>query len=368
MDEPRLDVLLRLLAGDHSRRGVVGWLGGVGLGGMLVLLGLSPSAAKRKKRRQRRRRRRNRSSSPPPGNTCTDASCSAVLLAAGDIASCASSGDEATAAILDGLAGTIAALGDLVYDAGTPGEYAACYEPSWGQHRSRTRPAPGNHDYATPAAAGYYGYFGAAAGDPSQGYYSYQLGSWHIVVLNSNCNQVGGCGTGSPQETWLRADLAAHPQTCTLAYWHHPRFSSGSVHGSNLEVAPLWQALYDHGADVVLAGHEHHYERFAPQDGNGQLDLKAGMRQFVVGTGGRSHYGFGVVQPNSEVRNGDTYGVLELTLQPTGYDWRFVPEAGKTFADVGSGVCHGLLEVRVNAEARPSYLKRKGSRGSSAPG
>jgi hypothetical protein len=161
------------------------------------------------------------------------------------------------------------------------------------------------------------------------------------VVINSNCAQVGGCGAGSPQEQWLRADLAAHPAPCTLAYWHHPRFSSGNVHGDHAALEPIWRALYESRADVVLSGHEHNYERFAPQDSLGNLDWDRGIRQFVVGTGGRSHYeGFTPVLPHSEVRNGDTFGVLRLALYPTGYDWQFIPEAGKTFTDAGSGTCH----------------------------
>jgi hypothetical protein len=182
-----------------------------------------------------------------------------ILVAVGDIASCSSDGDEATAALLDGLSGTIATLGDHAYRSGTPQEFADCYDPSWGRHKDRTRPAPGNHDYETSGAAGYFDYFGAAAGEPGKGYYSYDLGTWHIVVLNSNCSQVGGCGEGTPQEQWLREDLAAHPATCTLAYWHHPLFSSGTEHGGNESMQPVWQALYDAGADVVLAGHEHNY-------------------------------------------------------------------------------------------------------------
>ena len=169
-----------------------------------------------------------------------------TLLAAGDIADCSSDGDEATAKLLDGLAGTVATLGDNVYESGTASEFTNCYDPSWGRHKSRTRPAPGNHDYLTSGASGYFGYFGAAAGDPQKGYYSYDLGSWHIVVLNSNCAQVGGCGAGSPQETWLRQDLAAHPTTCTLAYWHHPRFSFGK-YSNDPRTQALWQALYDGG-------------------------------------------------------------------------------------------------------------------------
>ena len=263
-----------------------------------------------------------------------------VLVAVGDIASCSSDGDEAIAALLDGLPGTIATLGDHAYEEGTWQEFSECYDPSWGRHKDRTRPTPGNHDYGTSGAAGYFAYFGPAAGEPEKGYYSYDLGTWHIVVINSNCAQVGGCGTGTPQEQWLRQDLAAHPAACTLAYWHHPRFSSGHEHGTNEQMAPIWQTLYEHGADVVLAGHEHNYERFAPQDAGGYPDEDQGLRQFVVGTGGKSLYGFGDPLPTSEVRNAETLGVLMLRLHATGYDWQFVPVAGSEFADVGNGSCH----------------------------
>ena len=264
----------------------------------------------------------------------------AVLLAAGDIASCQSSGDEATAKVLDGLAGTVATLGDNAYQSGTAKEFVDCYDPTWGRHKARTRPSPGNHDYGTADAAGYFDYFGAAAGDRGKGYYSYDLGTWHVIALNSNCAQVGGCEAGSAQEQWLRADLKAHPARCTLAYWHHPRFSSGTTHGSDPATQALWRALYDHGADVVLAGHEHNYERFAPQNPDGEADPERGIREFVVGTGGRSHYT--IVDPiaNSEIHNDDTYGVLKLTLRPKGYDWQFVPVEDARFTDSGSARCH----------------------------
>jgi hypothetical protein len=262
-----------------------------------------------------------------------------VLVGAGDIASCSSSGDEATANLLDSISGTIFTLGDNAYDSGTTTEYTNCYNPTWGRHKARTFPAPGNHAYNTTGATGYYNYFGSAAGDPAKGYYSYDVGAWHIVVINSNRSQVGGCGAGSAQEQWLRSDLAAHPTACTLAYWHHPRFSSGSAHGSSTATQAIWQALYDFRADIVLVGHEHHYERFAPQDALGNLDTARGIREFVVGTGGKSHYGFGTILANSQVRNSDTYGVLKLTLRSVSYDWEFVPETGKTFTDTGSASC-----------------------------
>ncbi len=274
-----------------------------------------------------------------------------VLLAAGDIASCDSSGDEATAALLDGFAGTVLTLGDTVYQAGTAEEFADCYDPSWGRHKARTRPAVGDHEYNTPGATGYYDYFGAAAGEPGEGYYSYDLGTWHVIALNSNCAEVGGCGPGSPQGRWLRADLAAHPATCTLAVIHHPRFSSGTEHGGNEAVRPLWQALYEAGADVVLSGNEHNYERFAPQDPDGTRDDARGIRQFVVGTGGIGFYELGPAIANSEARNDDALGVLALTLRPGGYDWRFVPVAGQDFSDAGSAACNPVVrEVPVAAD------------------
>lgn len=259
----------------------------------------------------------------------------AVLVGAGDIAACASDGDEATAKLLDNISGTVFTTGDNAYSSGTTDEYASCYGPSWGRHKGRTRPSAGNHDYGTAGAAGYFGYFGSTAGEPGKGYYSYDLGAWHIIVLNSNI----AVGAGTPQEQWLRADLAAHSVACTLAYWHHPRFSSGIVHGSDASLQALWQALYDYGADVILVGHEHNYERFAPQDPSGNADPARGIRQFVVGTGGRSHYVFGIPIANSEVRNSDTYGVLKLTLHSTSYTWEFIPEGGKTFKDSGDAAC-----------------------------
>ena len=274
-----------------------------------------------------------------------------VILGAGDIASCPSTGDEATATLLDGLAGTVITLGDNVYNNGTELEFANCYGPSWGRHLARTMPSPGNHDYNTPGASGYYGYFGAAAGDPAKGYYSYEAGAWHIVVINSNCAAIG-CGAGSPQEVWVRADLAAHPSVCTMAYWHHPRFSSGSVHGDTTAMQPIWQALQNASADLVLSGHEHNYERYAPQTAAGTADPH-GIVEFVVGTGGHSHYGFGVPDANSLVRNSDTFGVLKLTLHATSYDWEFVPEAGKTFTDTGTANCQPSLTAVGGIAAQP---------------
>jgi hypothetical protein len=258
-----------------------------------------------------------------------------VFVGAGDISHCSSEGDEATARLLDSIPGTVFTTGDTVYPDGTIDQFMNCYEPTWGRHKDRTYPSVGNHEYHTPDAAGYFDYFGSAAGEPGKGYYSYDLGTWHIIVLNSNIP----VEIGSPQEQWLRTDLAAHPAACTLAYWHHPRFSSGTVHGSSPAMQPLWQTLYDFGADVVLAGHEHNYERFAPQDPAGVADPTRGIREFVIGSGGRSHYSFGSPIANSEVRNGDTYGVLKLILHPTSYTWEFVAEAGQTFTDSGNAPC-----------------------------
>jgi hypothetical protein len=264
-----------------------------------------------------------------------------VLVGAGDISGCSSPGDGVTASLLDGIPGTVFTTGDNVYNDGSASRFADCYHPTWGRHKARTLPSAGNHDYMTPGAAGYFGYFGAAAGDPTKGYYDTTIGSWHVVVLNSNCAAIGGCGAGSPQEQWLRGVLAASTAPCTVAIWHHARFSSGQNHGSNPAYQPFWQALYDYGAEVVVNGHDHLYERFGRQGPTGVADAVAGIRQFTVGTGGINHYSFGTIRPNSEVRNSNTFGVLKLTLHPDRYDWQFVPEAGRTFTDAGTTACHG---------------------------
>jgi acid phosphatase type 7 len=275
----------------------------------------------------------------PRPNVTPAAGSDPTLLAAGDIADCHSDGDEATAALLDHLPGIVAALGDTVYDSGTAQEFADCYDPTWGRHKSRTKPAVGNHDYLTSGASGYFDYFGAVAGNRTKGYYSYELGSWHIVVLNSNCAKVGGCHAGSPQEQWLRKDLAAHPTACTLAYWHHPRFSFGK-YDDNEATRVLWQALDEAGAEIVLSGHDHNYQRWAPQNPDGTLDRERGIREFVVGTGGKNHYPLGSPPANVEKSNGDTFGILQLTLRATSYDWTFIPVAGANYTDTGSGTCH----------------------------
>ncbi len=263
-----------------------------------------------------------------------------VLVGAGDIGNCDTNADEATARLLDEISGTVFTTGDNVYPDGTASQFARCYDPTWGRHKSRTRPTPGNHDYHTNDASGYFDYFGAAAGRRGDGYYSYDLGAWHIIALNSNISM----SAGSEQEEWLQADLEANPADCTLAYWHHPRFSSGD-HGSSSMPRAVWETLYEAGADVVLNGHDHNYERFAPQTPNGALDRTRGIRQFVVGTGGTNLRDVGSPIANSEVRNDTTHGVLKLTLHATSYEWAFVPVAGRTFQDAGSASCSGATDT-----------------------
>jgi hypothetical protein len=264
----------------------------------------------------------------------------AVLVGAGDIADCSSSGDAATAALIGSMGGTVFTLGDNAYESGSNKQFGKCYGPTWGKFKGRTRPAIGNHEYETKGADGYFDYFGKAAGPRGKGWYSYNAGSWHVVVLNANCSKVG-CGKGSEQERWLREDLADHPTQCTLAYWHQARFVSDKVHGNHPDLNAFWDALYDNGADLVLSAHAHVYERFAPQTPSGKADPSHGIRQIVVGTGGSSHYRFGSARPNSQVRNANTFGVLKLTLKSASYDWRFIPTAGRSFKDSGSGSCHG---------------------------
>ena len=278
---------------------------------------------------------------PPPVGAPADetlaprTSATAVLVGAGDIARCNVDTDEATAKLLDRIQGTIFTVGDNAYPAGTARDFQRCFEPTWGRHKDRIRPTPGNHDYRTEGARAYFDYFGRNAGPPGRGYYSYNLGAWHIVALNSNIS----VGPDSPQLSWLRQDLADHPAKCTLAYWHHARFSSGE-HGNDAKTRALWEALYQAGADVILVGHDHNYERFAPQRPDGAVDHRRGIRQFVVGTGGTSLRGIERRAANSEVRSSGAHGVLKLVLQPDGYQWEFVPVAGKSFTDQGSGSCH----------------------------
>ena len=263
----------------------------------------------------------------------------AVIIGAGDIGTCGGDGDEATARLLDGIEGTVVTLGDTVDSDGSAEELVACYGPTWGRHLARTRPSPGSHDYETEEAGGYFGYFGAAAGDPAEGWYSYDLGGWHVVALNSNCAQVGGCGADSPQGRWLAADLAASTARCTLAYWHHPRFTAGQD-GDTLAMAALWAMLHEAGAEVVLSAHAHAYERYAPLDAAGELDTARGMRQIVAGTGGNALHPIHEPREHAEVTNDETHGVVRLALHEGWYEWEFVPVAGETFTDAGTGACY----------------------------
>jgi acid phosphatase type 7 len=277
----------------------------------------------------------------------------AILVGAGDIAGCkALAGAEATAKLIEKIPGTVFAAGDLAYERGTPEEFEKCYGSTWGHFKNRTRPALGNHEYGDPTASEYFTYWGKQAGPAPQGYYSYELGSWHVVVLNTNCDAqgLGGCGAGSPQENWLKKDLSEHKGECIVAYGHHALFSSGifKSHAVHLELRQLWDDLYTANADLVLAGHEHSYERFAPQDSQGRLDPVNGIRQIVVGTGGRSHDPLGFAMANSEAANVDTFGVLKLTLFRDHYTWEFIPEEGKTFRDSGSAVCHNQAPHEAN--------------------
>ena len=264
---------------------------------------------------------------PTPNPT---SSGSVVLVGAGDISSCGQNNDEATAKLLDNISGTVFTVGDNAYDSGTYSEYINCYDPTWGRHKSRTKPSPGNHDYNTSGAAGYFQYFNNV---PS--YYAYNLGAWRIYALNSEIS----ASSSSAQVTWLQADLAANPNQCALAYWHKPRWSSGSTHGNNSAMGTVWQVLYDAGVELVLSGHEHHYERFAEMNASGSA-VTGGLREIVVGTGGMSHYSFGTPLSASQVRNSSTYGVLKLTLNSSSYSWQFVPVAGSTFTDTGTTNCH----------------------------
>ena len=298
---------------------------------------------------------------PAPPSTRADTP-DPVIAAAGDIAcdpasSSFNNGDgttknchqKKTAALLTTDLAAVLPLGDNQYYCGGLSAFLASYDQSWGAAKPITRPAVGNHEYLTSGgtgcdasnagAAGHFAYFGAAAGNPGAGYYSFDIGAWHLIALNSNCSSAGGCGSTSPQGRWLAADLAAHPTVCTLAYWHIPLFSSGGRASSNSK--SFWNQLYAAGADLILTGHDHIYERFARQTPTGQADPASGIREFVVGTGGANHTSIATVAPNSEVRDSTTYGVLRLALHPQGYDWQFVPESGGTFTDSGSEACVG---------------------------
>ena len=265
-----------------------------------------------------------------------------VLLGLADIASCWSAGDEATARLLDTTPGVIGIAGDTEQNHGEPAEFQGCYEPTWGRHKWRTKPAVGDHEYGTAGAAGYFGYYGSAAGETGKGWYSYDLGTWHIVVLNSNCELIGGCGPGSEQYEWLQNDLAENAGSCVGAYWHHPRWSAGATHGSLTKSAPFWDVLYEYGAEFVYSGNDHTYQRFAPQTPSGQVDQARGLRQFVVGTGGTQHYPLNAPLANTQVQTTGTFGALKLTLHANSYEWRFLPQDGRTFTDTGTTDCSPL--------------------------
>ena len=265
-----------------------------------------------------------------------------TLVGAGDIASCNYTQDSATARLLGRIPGTVFTLGDNAYPDGTVRQFRECYKPTWGEYKRRTRPTPGNHDYHTEGARGYFNYFGGRA-RPSRGYYSYERGRWHIVALNSNCDRdgVGGCGRRSPQGRWLRNNLSNHQARCTLAYFHHPLYATGT-NTTFTKVRPLWRILYRRGADVILSGHAHRYERYAPITPEGVRDPEKGIRQFVVGTGGNS--GGSEIHrdqaPGLQVVKLGTLGVLKLHLGAGFYHWKFVPIAGRTFTDSGTDECH----------------------------
>ena len=295
-----------------------------------------------------------------------------LIAAAGDI-SCQAQPEtdewcqqQATSDLLAGRPlSAVLTLGDTQYEDGSLPFFWQFYDTTWGRFLDITHPVVGNHEYKTTDAQGYFQYFGPRAGPPTTGYYSYDVGDWHMIALNSNCRKVGGCGSGTPQERWLKADLAAHPTSCTLAYWHQPHFSSGFIgddDGGANPTGKFWEDLYGAGADVVLGGHDHDYERFAPQDADGAPDPAYGVREFVVGTGGKSHSAMRVLSFNSQVRDNTTFGVLEMTLHQHSYDWRFVPAQGRTFTDSGTERCHGAPSDPLVKLSRPGRkLSRVGS-------
>ena len=285
---------------------------------------------------------------PTPADTATPEAtptpAQVELIGAGDIINCDGAGGKATTKLLAQFPGaTIFTAGDNIDHLATPKEFKNCFGPTWGQFKDRIHPAIGEMEYnmKNPPAYAYFDYFGAAAGTPQEGWYSYDLGGWHIVVLNSECARVGGCEAGSVQEKWLKADLAAHPAQCSMAVWHLPRFYSAISEGLPV-LKDVWQDLYDAGVELVVNAHQHYYMRYAPMDPAGQLDEAHGIREFIVGTGGAVPLAKGSpsCSGNCQVINNTTFGVLKLTLHPDGYDWAFVPEPGKTFSDGGSGECH----------------------------
>jgi hypothetical protein len=280
-----------------------------------------------------------------------------TLVGAGDIAGCgaALAGAEATAKLIEKIPGEVFASGDLAYEHGNAAEFHECYGRTWGRFKDRTHPSPGNHEYGTPEARDYFRYWGDRAGPVGKGYYSFDLGVWHIIALNSNCDApgLGGCGAGSAEEKWLKKDLSEHAGSCIIAYGHHALFSSGIFrkHAVHPELKQIVQDLYGAHADLLLVGHEHSYERFAPQDPDGRVEPEHGIRQIVVGTGGRSHDPLGFAMDNSEVRNMDTFGVIKVTLMPHGYTWEFIPVEGQTFTDSGVGICHNRAPQEAKAQS-----------------
>lgn len=272
--------------------------------------------------------------SPPGGGGLPPPPMPVTILAAGDIGECGF-GALQTGAMLDRMDGLLLALGDLAYFQGSTANFRDCYDPAWGRQQDRTRPVPGNHEYETPGASSYFDYFGELAGQRGQGYYAFTAGSWRIIALNSD-RSAGSMAPGSPQQQWLVAELDNNRYACTLAYWHRPLFSSGP-NGNNPDVRDLWRTLSDSGVDVVLNGHDHMYERFAPQDLDGRPSA-TGIREFIAGTGGAHLYTPGAAKPNSE-RRGSAYGILVLTLSANAYHWDF-RSVGNTFSDTGDGTCH----------------------------
>lgn len=267
-----------------------------------------------------------------------------TIVVAGDIA-CASGQvsekecrQQATAELVQEINPTaVLTVGDHQYERGEYDNFLKFYDPAWGRFKEITHPSVGDHEYLTAKAEGYYSYFGDRAGDPDKGYYSFDIADWNFIALNSNCEEVGGCYFGSDQEVWLRNNLAKNSKTCTAAYWHHPRFSSGVVHGSRVKYQPFWRALFEYKADLVFAGHDHAYERFIPQDANGKADAN-GIAEFVVGTGGNSLYKFGVPLATSQARYNEDFGVLKLTLHEDSYNWEFI-NLDRQVVDSGEGSC-----------------------------
>jgi hypothetical protein len=280
-----------------------------------------------------------------------------VVIAAGDIAWCPDGVDPAsstagTAALVAAEpAALVLALGDNAYQRGTASEYERCYGPTWGRFRARTRPVPGNHEYETPGASGYFDYFGSAAGDRQQGYYSFEVGKWHVMAINTECGQVGGCGVDSPQYRWLQDDLERHPDRCTLLYGHKPRFNSGFDGDSPYDLAPIARLAFSHGVDLLLAGHAHDYERFALLDGDGRRSA-SGFRQFVVGTGGAGPTALGAPRDGSDFALGGVVGVLRLRLTAGAYEWAFVTVGGAVL-DRGSEPCHRAAGPAVRSSTLP---------------